>query len=364
MSRIVLALGVSSAIFFFGDASASEPSEPSPSEPLRAEVKAAVEKTLPLLKKGAEGHVAKRSCFACHNQAFPMLAITTAQERGLAIADVDLKELREQTKFVAEFLDKNRENYRQGKGTGGQADTAGYALFTLELGGWKADATTEAVVEYLLQRDSNTDHWRCSSNRPPTEASSFTTSYVAIRALKKWGSGAQQERIARRLDAVRGWLRKTTAKNTEDRVFRLFALAAVDEPLKGRQAAIDELMNSQREDGGWAQLDSLESDAYATGSALVALHQAGKVATRDPAYQRGLEFLLKSQEADGSWHVRSRSKPFQTYFETGFPHGKDQFISIAASGWAAAALVLSLEPPEGRPAISPDPSAPRRPASR
>ena len=28
--------------------------------------------------------------------------------------------------------------------TGGQVDTAGYALYTLELGGWKPDATTEA----------------------------------------------------------------------------------------------------------------------------------------------------------------------------------------------------------------------------
>jgi hypothetical protein len=39
--------------------------------------------------------------------------------------------------------------------------------------------------------------------------------------------------------------------------------------------------------------------------------------------------------------VVSWSNPFQTYFESGFPHGKDQFISITASSWAAAALGLS-----------------------
>jgi hypothetical protein len=44
---------------------------------------------------------------------------------------------------------------------------------------------------------------------------------------------------------------------------------------------------------------------------------------------------------DGSWLVRSRSRPFQTYFETGFPHGKDQWISSAATGWATAALALA-----------------------
>ena len=39
--------------------------------------------------------------------------------------------------------------------------------------------------------------------------------------------------------------------------------------------------------------------------------------------------------------MKSRSKPFQPYYESGFPHGKDQFISISASGWATAALALA-----------------------
>ena len=41
---------------------------------------------------------------------------------------------------------------------------------------------------------------------------------------------------------------------------------------------------------------------------------------------------------------KSRSNPFQPYYESGFPYGKNQFISIAASGWATTALVLACEP--------------------
>jgi hypothetical protein len=74
----------------------------------------------------------------------------------------------------------------------------------------------------------------------------------------------------------------------------------------------------------------------------VALHQAAGAATDDPAYRRGVSFLLRSQKADGTWFVASRSEPFQPYFESGFPYGKDQFIAAAASGWAAAALALTL----------------------
>jgi hypothetical protein len=306
-------------------------------------VKTAVGKALPLLKKGSEGHVAQRTCFACHNQAIPLLALTTARGRGFTYRDEDL---RKQTEFIAAFLETNRENYRQGKGQGGQADTAGYALWTLELGQWKADATTEAVVEFLLLRDKDADHWCHVSNRPPSEGSDFTTTSVALRALRAWGSPAQKERIDKRTEAVRGWLHKTATKDTEDRVSRLWALQAAGAADKELRAAAEDLLRTQRKDGGWAQTAELESDAYATGSALVALHRAGDVSKSAPAYRRGVAFLLKNRQEDGSWLVRSRSKPFQTYFESGFPHGKDQFISMAASGWATTALVLALPPVE------------------
>jgi len=66
------------------------------------------------------------------------------------------------------------------------------------------------------------------------------------------------------------------------------------------------------------------------------------LAVNAPAYINGLNYLLKSQHADGSWHVTSRSRPFQAYYETGFPHGKDQFISTSAAAWATLAILLAL----------------------
>jgi hypothetical protein len=89
----------------------------------------------------------------------------------------------------------------------------------------------------------------------------------------------------------------------------------------------------------------MESDPYATGTALVALHMAGGLKTEDAAYQRGLRYLLANHKDDGSWHVTSRSaNRFQAYFESGFPYEKDQWISHAASGWSAAALALACKP--------------------
>ena len=103
-------------------------------------------------------------------------------------------------------------------------------------------------------------------------------------------------------------------------------------------------MSEQRPDGGWAQLPALETDAYATGQALTALHAAGQIAVNDQIYNRGAAFLLRTQRPDGSWLVRSRSFPFQPYKESGFPHGKDQWISAAGTSWATMALTASLPP--------------------
>jgi hypothetical protein len=312
--------------------------------PIDTEIKAAVEKALPLIQKGAAGHVAERTCFSCHSQTLPVLAMTVARERGFEVDDAVVREQLEHTHGVlADWAERTPDRKSFG---GGQADTAGYALLALELGGWARDETTGAVAEYLLLRNDDLDHWRNVSNRPPSEASPFTTTALAVRGLRTFGTSEQQERIAARVDQARAWLIGATPHDTEDRVFRLWGLKYAGASPDDVQAAARQLLETQRDDGGWAQTAELESDAYATGSALIALHQAGGLPIRDAAYQRGLQFLVGSQLADGSWLVRSRSKPFQTYFETGFPHGKDQWISIMATSWATTALALACPPPQ------------------
>jgi hypothetical protein len=65
----------------------------------------AVEKSLPLLMKGAVGHRQNRHLLLCHNQGVPILAMAAAKERGFM---VDEEELGRQLTFIAGFLGGNR----------------------------------------------------------------------------------------------------------------------------------------------------------------------------------------------------------------------------------------------------------------
>lgn len=76
--------------------------------------------------------------------------------------------------------------------------------------------------------------------------------------------------------------------------------------------------------------------------------EAGGISSSDPALRRGIDFLLRTQLADGTWHVRRRAHPFQPPMDSGFPHGADGWISSAPTSWAVMALARRLNSPRTR----------------
>ncbi len=309
-----------------------------------ARVHSAVERSLPLLEIASAETAQRRRCFTCHGQAMPTVVFAEARKHGF---HVDGQNLTGQLDHTYAHLQRSKQQYADGHGTGGQVDTAGWALWGLEAGDREADDVTEAVVDYLLGKQNKDGIWPCSSDRPPSEKSAFTTSYLALRAIGIFGRDAHEAKVTAAKENAAKWFEKAQPNDTEDRVFQLLSLPYVD--LNDRTAKLTtELIEQQRPDGGWAQLPEMQSDAYATATVLYALAESGTEAT-DAVYRRGLEYLLKHQLDDGSWHVKSRSKPFQLYFETGYPHGKDQYISTTTACWASLALMHALPQQEVSP---------------
>ena len=136
-------------------------------------------------------------------------------------------------------------------------------------------------------------------------------------------------------------IRREPVRTTDDAAMKVLALRYTGATEAELGAAARNLESLQRADGGWGGNPNLAPDAYSTGLAIFALSAGRRDATPAPSYGRGAAWLLRNQEADGSWHVRSRAAKFQPYFESGFPHGADQWISSAGTAWAVAGLAAA-----------------------
>lgn len=319
-----------------------------------ADLRAAVSKALPLLERSSAFALQERACFTCHHGAHASLVLNDAWARGFRINTGNLED---QLARAYLGLVQDRPRFKEGWSTAGTADGPGTALWMLEAAGWKPDAVTTAAAEFFLDQNKNLDHWVPPMRRPPTVGSEFTTTFLVLRGLKSYAGPALAVRTDVRTAAAGQWLLAAPARNTEDSVHRLRALHLLDVDRAAFQQEAKELLAVQAADGGWPQRLETESDAYATGTVLAALHDTGVLAMKDAAFQRGLRYLLQSQAADGSWHVRKRTHDVQPFFDSSFPHGVDQFISISATSWASYALLRALPKTMKRPYLAEQPLA-------
>jgi ankyrin repeat protein len=311
----------------------------------------AVRRALPLLQTTSATFLRKSGCVSCHHNTLTAMAVATARSHGLA---VDESIAREQLRGTAAFLEDWRERVLQGRGIPGQAATVGPLLLGLAAQGHPPDLATDAMARYLLDQQLPDGSWRRTAHRPPSGSSAIQITASALRALRAYGPEAQRPRCQAAIARATAWLLTVLPTTSEDQAYLLLGLGwagmGPDHPAVRR--AVREALAAQRPDGGWAQMASLPSDAYATGQVLFALREGGGLAAADPAVGRGIRHLLATQGADGSWHVRSRAIPLQPYFESGFPHGPDQWISAAATGWAAMALASAAPAPAPSPATA------------
>jgi hypothetical protein len=306
-------------------------------------VQAALERSIPLLQKTDLIFMQKASCVSCHHNSLTAMTVATARKSGFT---VDEQIARTQVKAIGAYLETWRERALQGVGIPGEADTLGYILLGLAAENYPPDATTDAMTRFMLSRQWPDGRWRVFAHRPPMGSSDIPVTATSLRSLQVYAPKTQRAKYEAAVRRGADWLMKAQPETTQERVFQLLGLrwAGVTADNEIIRKGVGDLLRAQRPDGGWAQLPTLASDAYATGQALVALRQAGGVSVSDPSYKRGIEFLLKTQLEDGSWYVKSRAIPIQPFFESGFPHGQDQWISAAATNWAAMALALTGTP--------------------
>jgi ankyrin repeat protein len=302
--------------------------------------RAALKKVLPLIETSGEPVFKSRGCVSCHNNSLPAMTVALARRKGFVINEEQVKkELGFAVATDRPFL----EPMRLGSTIGGGSDTLGYTLMGMAAAGYPADALTDSHIHYLSIYQFPDGAWRTTSYRPPEEYGPFTTTAVALRAIRLYAIPGRREELEDRFARAKRWLLSATAASQEERSMQLNGLADAGATVAERAPFVKALKAAQNQDGSWSQLPGMPGEAYATGEALYALHVSGTVPAKDPIYQRGVQWLLRNQLPDGSWFVPTRAVPVQPHtFESGFPHGWNQFASDGASSWAAMALLFTL----------------------
>jgi len=309
--------------------------EPKPAASMRA----AVERSIPLLQRSDATFLRKAGCVSCHNNSLAAVTVAAARKRGI---HVDEEIAGGQVKKIGRYIDTWRERALQAIGIPGDADTVSSILLGLAAEGYAPDTATDAMAYNLKNQQLPDGRWMPLAQRPPLEVSDIHVTAISMRALQVYGIKSRRPVYDQAVQSAAAWLLKATPRDTQEQAYRLLGLSWAGAGRDVIQSAARDLIAAQKSDGGWSQLPTLGSDAYATGEALTALQEIGSLKSSDPVCRRAGEFLMKTQLADGSWHVRSRAVPLQPYFESDFPHGHDQWISAAATSWATRALTMMM----------------------
>ena len=116
--------------------------------PDRAALRDAAAKGLRIVAKAAENYPHHRTCFSCHHQTLPMLALVAAEARGL---DADAALVAAQAEFSRESFRERLDAMKDGKGIGGGAMTVGYGLWALRIAGRAPDEVAAAMRTFLVK---------------------------------------------------------------------------------------------------------------------------------------------------------------------------------------------------------------------
>ncbi len=346
----------------------------------------AIDRANAVVEQGVKNYPENRQCFSCHHQALPLLSRSLRNRFDLSEAPSEFwnEDLtRSVLSFTEESFAAKRNSMREGKGVGGKALTVAYGLWTMDLAGAERNETIDAMIDYLIKTQADDGAWDFQSVRPPAASSRSMTTAIAVYGLRAYGPDyVGKSRLQEVFEKANAWSRQANESESQEELNGLAWLdymlrdevatpLSLDEDATEEKLTLNEtnsassndpfpkvkntlsitdqlarrikrILENQNDDGGWGQTADMPSDAYATGQTLIILAQVEyreKVSIQSTnAFREGIEFLLNHQKPDGSWHVATRSKPVQVFFDNGDPHGKDQFISIMATNWAIAAL--------------------------
>jgi hypothetical protein len=306
-----------------------------------SDIRQSVNKSFLILEKS--GYLfterSRLKCAGCHHTTLTSMVAASAREKGIPVidsfSDKRVEAMIRNLKFASnpnlidQFLTVNF--------------NAPYTLLGLYAENYPAGIITDISVDYMISQAKPDGSFLTESGRVPLETGDIHCAAFSIRAIQLYASAAKKNHVDALVKRTRRWLETQNPDQQQEIVFQLLGMQWCGSSQDLKIPVAQKLIAMQHADGGWSQLTTLGSDAYATGQALYALCESGMAKPSDEVYQRGISYLLKTQETTGVWYVQTRSYAIQPFFSSSFPpNDESQFISAAATNWADLALLEGL----------------------
>ncbi len=228
-------------------------------------------------------------CFGCHVQGQVLMGQDVALRNGYRVSMPALRMLAESAR-------------------GNTWETpAGWAYVGMALAsantitGAKTDPAMLKALDELLKRQSKDGAFREEKpHLPIIQGPIDVTSNVLVGFNWAASHGGKQQLKAASSRAL-AWMNAANPVTNQDKVFKIMILARfAPDKRPAMWALVDKLASEQQADGGWKETAAMDgSNAFATGQVLYAYQQAG-VSVLSPTFQRGVDYLLKTQVNDAS----------------------------------------------------------------
>jgi outer membrane protein OmpA-like peptidoglycan-associated protein len=177
-----------------------------------------------------------------------------------------------------------------------------------------ADAGLASAALWLLSKQAASGEVVPENTKsPPIDQGSIMAS---ANAAFGWSAAFAQTHDPKYQAAVGralNFIASAPIATTQDEVFKILALENLGSDQQKADAAklAAQLAAEEYPDGGWREAPDLDGpNTFATGQALYALKQAGVSVDSDP-FRRGVEYLLRRQEAVGDWMPGTTHSPSQ-----------------------------------------------------
>lgn len=316
----------------------------------------AVEKSLGYLAEQGQAWIDEKDCASCHRVGNLLWTMAVAKNYGYPVDERH----EEWQSWTYDSLMIEEDGVRIGdKNRSGVAQL----LIADRIDPFLSSRQIEDLVGIIVQGQDPSGTWAPggqlpSQKRPKSETRDVTTSWLALGLLaaRLPPSEVEEEEceVAESKPALRALAEasvrrarealanRSEALSTEWYVTQLkLSLASEQEEQAQRWAR--KLVDLQHKDGGWGWLHADPSDALGTGMALAAICELRKktmgneelAVALQQSIEEGMEFLLRTQEENGSWRVKGTKAKKKDGFE--------ETAEYWGTAWATLALVKAEE---------------------